>query len=144
MAQAKELPRDLAHELLESKAATKKAVKKAPSIDTLSTSELEDLRKELLQKGLPAQEADSIVEQARTVPRNLVGEFLKSVGGKKAPEEEVEFEDRLSDFEVEDLRKKLQERKIPRDEIESIVAQAKSLPKALVEELLKSIDADRP
>ncbi|RDE12504.1 MAG: hypothetical protein C4K49_09875, partial [Candidatus Thorarchaeota archaeon] len=145
VAQAKELPRNLAYELLESRGVTKKAAKKAPPIETLSTSEVEDLREELRQKGLPAQEADSIVEQARTVPKHLVGEFLKSVGAKKAPieEEKAEFEDRLSEFEIEDLRKQLQERKLPPDEVDMMVAQAKNLPKALIEELLKSIDADR-
>ena len=54
----------------------------------------------------------------------------------------MEFEDRLSDFELEDLRKQLEKRGLPPEEIGSIVKQAKNLPSALIDDLLKSIDVD--
>ena len=55
----------------------------------------------------------------------------------------IEFEDKLGEMEVEDLRKELKKRKIPAVEIEAIIAQAKNLPKALVKDLLDSIDAEK-
>jgi hypothetical protein len=58
------------------------------------------------------------------------------------PIKEVEFEDRLSDLEIENLREQLEQRGLPQEEIASILKQAKNLPSALIDELLRSIDAD--
>ncbi len=141
--QARSLPRELALEFFKEpeKATRKKRVKKE---DLLSKKELADLRTELERKGVPENEIKSIMKQAQTVPKDRGEEFLKTIEDKEHKEhlEEIEFEDRLSEFEVEELRLQLVQRGLPEEEIESIVKQAKNLPSALIEDLLKSIDAD--
>jgi len=141
--QARSLPRELALEFFKEpeKATKKKRVKKE---DLLSKKELADLRTELERKGVPENEIKSIMKQAQTVAKDRVEEFLKTIEDKEHKEhlEEIEFEDRLSEFEVEELRLQLVQRGLPEEEIESIVKQAKNLPSALIEDLLNSIDAD--
>jgi len=123
---------------------TRKAKKKKP-VETMSEDDLVALRGRLFLKGTPEDEIETILEQARSVPRELAAEFLKEVE-EQAPlpaEGEIEFEDRLSAMEVEDLREELAKRKLPAVEIEAIIAQAKNLPSALVQDLLDSIDAEK-
>ncbi|MHA2353207.1 MAG: hypothetical protein ACXABX_08820, partial [Candidatus Thorarchaeota archaeon] len=95
-------------------------------------------------KKVPEIEIEAIMKEAETAPKEKIEEFVKSLEDTKLeiPIQEIEFEDRLSEIEVEDLRKQLVERGIPPEEIESIVAQARNLPSALIDDLLKSIDAD--
>ena len=50
--------------------------------EKMSDFEIEDLRKELTQKGIPPYEIDTILEQARTLPRELLDELLKSLDMK--------------------------------------------------------------
>ncbi len=47
--------------------------------EMMSEYEIGELRKELVQKGVPPHEIDTILEQARTLPRELVEELLKSL-----------------------------------------------------------------
>jgi hypothetical protein len=47
--------------------------------DRLSPYEIEELRKELEGKGVPAHEIDTIIEQARVLPRDLVEELIRSL-----------------------------------------------------------------
>ncbi|NWF94739.1 MAG: hypothetical protein HXY34_01220, partial [Candidatus Thorarchaeota archaeon] len=54
----------------------------APS-ERLSQFELEELRKELEAKGVPLHEIDTIMEQAKTLPRDLVEELVRSLTGDK-------------------------------------------------------------
>ncbi|MCK4279622.1 MAG: hypothetical protein KAW94_03495, partial [Candidatus Thorarchaeota archaeon] len=49
-------------------------------VDKLSTFELEDLRMNLVRKGIQAHEIETIMEQVRDLPRDLVDELLKSIG----------------------------------------------------------------
>jgi hypothetical protein len=49
-------------------------------VDKLSTFELEDLRMNLVRKGIQAHEIETIMEQVRELPRDLVDELLKSFG----------------------------------------------------------------
>jgi hypothetical protein len=52
--------------------------------EKLSQYELEELRGELESRGVPPHEIDTIMEQARVLPRELVEELVKSLGrGKK-------------------------------------------------------------
>jgi hypothetical protein len=145
--QAREVPRALAQELLKGfrhEQETKRAKKKEP-VETMSEDDLVALRGRLFIKGTPEHEIDAIIEQAKTVPKELAADFIKEVE-QTAPvseEDEIEFEDRLSEMEVEDLRKELLKRKLPAVEIEAIIAQAKNLPSALVQDLLDSIDAEK-
>ncbi len=84
------------------------------------------------------------MREAEKAPRDVAERFLREAE-KLEPfvEEPVEFEDRLTEMEIQNLRKELQKRGLSPPEIEALVTQAKSLPSALVDELLKSIDADR-
>ncbi|MFX1331043.1 MAG: hypothetical protein ACFE9W_05785 [Promethearchaeota archaeon] len=147
--QAKEVPRALAMELLkgfrhEQEVKREKRRKKKP-IETMSEEDLVALRGRLFIKGTPEHEIDTITEQAKTVPKDKAAEFIKMVE-ETAPvpmEDKIEFEDVLSEMELEDLRMELKKRGVPVVEIEAIVAQAKNLPKALVQDLLDSIDAEK-
>jgi len=49
-------------------------------VDKLSTFELEDLRMDLVRKGIQAHEIETIMEQVRELPRDLVDDLLKSFG----------------------------------------------------------------
>ena len=141
--QARSLPKELALEFFkEPEKPTKKRRRK--KVDTLSEEERADLQIELVRKKVPEIEIEAIMKEAETAPKEKIEEFVKSLEDTKLeiPIQEIDFEDRLTDFEVEDLRKQLEERGIPPKEIKSIVEQARNLPSALVDELLKSIDAD--
>jgi hypothetical protein len=141
--QAKSLPRELALEFFkEPEKPTKK--KRRKKVEKFSKEELEELHAELVRKKVPEEEIASIMKEAKTAPRKRIEEFLKSIeeAEPEIPIEEVEFEDRLTEFEVEDLRKQLEQRGLPPAEIDSIIEQARNLPSALIDDLLKSIDAD--
>ncbi|MFW9807059.1 MAG: hypothetical protein ACFFFK_10065, partial [Candidatus Thorarchaeota archaeon] len=141
--QARSLPRELALEFFkEPEKPTKRRRRK--KVDTLSEDERTDLRTELVRKKVPEIEIEAIMQEAETAPREKIQAFLETLEDTKleVPIQEVEFEDRLSDFEVDDLRKQLEQRGLPQEEIESIVKQARNLPKALIDDLLKSIDAN--
>ncbi|MHA2056225.1 MAG: hypothetical protein ACW979_01215 [Candidatus Thorarchaeota archaeon] len=141
--QAKSLPRKLALEFFKEPEKTTKR-KRKKKVEKLSKKERDELRAELVQKKVPEAEIKAIMKEAETAPKERIEEFLKSLEDTELdiPIKEIEFEDRLSDFELEDLRKQLEKRGLPPEEIESIVKQAKNLPSALVDDLLKSIDAD--
>jgi len=53
----------------------------APVGDKLSPFELAELKKQLEAKGVPANEIDTIMEQAKQLPRDLVEELVKSITG---------------------------------------------------------------
>ncbi|MFX1368123.1 MAG: hypothetical protein ACFFAY_05980, partial [Promethearchaeota archaeon] len=141
--QAREVPRALAMELLKGFRHERESRKEPDVIETMSEDDLVALRGRLFIKGTPEKEIEAILEQARKVPKDLAAEFLKEVE-EQAPvtEEEVQFEDRLSELELEDLREELKKRNLPPDEIEALVSQARNLPSALVKDLLDSIDAE--
>jgi len=50
--------------------------------EKLSTFEIDELKSELIKKGVPNHEIDMIIEQARQLPRELVDELVKSLGLK--------------------------------------------------------------
>ncbi len=141
--QARRLPKELALEFFKEPEKPKKR-KRRKKVDTLSEEERADLQAELVRKKVPEIEIEAIMKEAETAPKEKIEEFVKSLEETKLeiPIPEVEFEDRLSDYEIDDLRIQLEERGIPSEEIESIVAQARNLPSALIDDLLKSIDAD--
>jgi hypothetical protein len=141
--QARSLPRELALEFFKEPEKPKKR-RRRKKVVTLSEEERADLQTELVRKKVPEIEIEAIMKEAETAPKEKIEEFVKSLEDTKLeiPIQEIEFEDRLSEIEVEDLRKQLVERGIPPEEIESIVAQARNLPSALIDDLLKSIDAD--
>ncbi|MFX1271344.1 MAG: LamG-like jellyroll fold domain-containing protein [Promethearchaeota archaeon] len=142
--QARGVPRALAMELLEGFREDHEVKKKPEPPETMTEDELVALRGRLFIKGTPEEEIENIIEQAKKVPRDLVSEFLQEVEGLAPVDEDVvEFEDRLSEMDIEDLRKELKKRGLPEEEIKSILKQARNLPAALVDELLKSIDSEK-
>ena len=142
--QARGVPRALAMELLEGFREDHEVKKKPEPPETMTEDELVALRGRLFIKGTPEEEIEKIIEQAKKVPRELVSEFLQEVEGLAPVDDAIEeFEDRLSDMDIEDLRKELKKRGLPKEEIESIVKQARNLPAALVDELLRSIDSEK-
>jgi hypothetical protein len=48
--------------------------------DRLSPFELEELKRDLEKKGVPAHEIDTIIDQAKNLPRELVDELVRSLG----------------------------------------------------------------
>jgi hypothetical protein len=48
--------------------------------DRLAAHEIEELKMELIRRGVPDHEIDTILEQAKFLPRDLVEELLKSLG----------------------------------------------------------------
>jgi hypothetical protein len=61
-----------------------------------------------------------------------------------AEEEKTETSgDQLSPFEIEELKKDLQEKGVPPHEIDTIIKQIRGLPRDLVDELLRSLDSNR-
>ncbi|MHA2026961.1 MAG: hypothetical protein ACW98U_13760 [Candidatus Thorarchaeota archaeon] len=141
--QAKSLPRELALEFFkEPEAPTKK--KRRKKVEKFSKEELDELHAELVRKKVPEKEIAVIMKQAESAPRRNIEDFLKSLDGTgpDIPIQEVEFEDRLTEYEIEDLRKQLEKRGLPPEEIDSIIKQARNLPSALIDDLLKSIDTN--
>jgi len=69
----------------------------------------------------------------------------KKVEPKKEPiEEEPEVKpERMSAYEIEELRKDLERRGVPPYEIDTILDQARELPRELVEELVKSLEENK-
>ncbi|MHA2360793.1 MAG: hypothetical protein ACXAB6_02530, partial [Candidatus Thorarchaeota archaeon] len=51
-------------------------------IDRLSSFELEDLKQDLVRKGVPEYEIDTIIKQVRNLPRDLVDELVRSLTEK--------------------------------------------------------------
>jgi hypothetical protein len=51
--------------------------------EKMSPYELEELRRDLERKGVPPHEIDTIIEQAKELPRELVDELVKSLEGRK-------------------------------------------------------------
>ena len=49
----------------------------------------------------------------------------------------------MSPFEIEELRKELEEKGVLPSEIDIILEQAKELPRDLIEELIRSLDAEK-
>jgi len=141
--QARKLPKELALELFKDQDETTKK-KRKERVETLSGAEFYALREELEAKGVPPEEIEAIMNTAKTAPKKVVMEYLKSIDKVESPEieQEVEFEDTLGELEIDELREQLEQRNLPPEEIEGILNQAKGLPKALVEDLLRSIDAD--
>jgi hypothetical protein len=51
--------------------------------DKMSLFEIEDLRKDLERKGVPPHEIETIIEQAKELPRDLIDELVRSLEGRK-------------------------------------------------------------
>ncbi|TET06019.1 MAG: hypothetical protein E3J86_15355 [Candidatus Thorarchaeota archaeon] len=66
----------------ETEVETPKVEEKAPT-EKLSQFELEELKAELIRKGVPNHEINMIIEQARHLSRELVDELVKSLGLKE-------------------------------------------------------------
>ena len=68
--------------IIESEEEVETTVEEAEAVRTekLSAYEIDELRTELIRKGVPNHEIDMIIEQARQLSRELVEELVKSLG----------------------------------------------------------------
>jgi hypothetical protein len=57
--------------------------KPEPTSEKMSLYEIEELRKDLEQKGVPPYEIETIIEQAKELPRELIEELVKSLESRK-------------------------------------------------------------
>ncbi len=62
--------------------STEEEIPVTPS-DRLSPFELEELRKKLMERGVPPHEIDTIIEQAKNLSRELVDELVRSLTGEE-------------------------------------------------------------
>jgi uncharacterized protein YpuA (DUF1002 family) len=66
---------------------------------------------------------------------------------KKAPPtagaEEIVTGEKLSQYELEELKKQLEQKGVPAHEIDVIMEQAKKLPKYLIDELVRSLTREK-
>ncbi|MDF1539722.1 MAG: hypothetical protein P1Q69_12550, partial [Candidatus Thorarchaeota archaeon] len=94
--------------------------------------------------GIPAEERIFLTpeetETSYTSEPEVVPEDKVDIAREIRTEEPVSITDKLSDYEIEELRKDLQEKGVAAHEIDTIIEQARELPRDLVEELLKSLD----
>ena len=68
-------------EVEEEEVEVKKLIEEEPAAsEKLSAYEIDELKTELLKRGVPNHEIDMIIEQARNLSRDLVEELVKSLG----------------------------------------------------------------
>jgi hypothetical protein len=116
---------------------------------------LEDLKKQASARlgGEEAVEAvvpvdESVVETVFLAPEEerekpAIRERKKAEPKKVEIEEPETKPERMSAYEIEELRKDLEQRGIPPYEIDTILEQARELPRELVEELVKSLEENK-
>jgi hypothetical protein len=92
------------------------------------------------------EEEEPYEEPVFLTPDEEISESEPSVApaAPTGPEEDIMFtSDQLSPFEIEELKKELEGKGVPAAEIDIILKQAEQLPRELVEELIRSLDAER-
>ncbi len=105
----------------------------AGDVKEVAEEEVEEVEPEVERVILPS-------ERVPVTPKPRVS-FEES---KTPKEEEAEIpSDRLSPFEIEELKKNLESRGVPLHEIDTILKQARQLPRDLVEELIRSLEKKR-
>jgi hypothetical protein len=81
-------------------------------------------------------EDEKVEDVITAITRDAEESFVREVDGM------VRSSDRLSDYEIKELKKDMEQRGVPPHEIDTILEQAKSLPRDLVEELIKSLSSE--
>ena len=104
-------------------------------------------------KGVPTgaevEEIEEIEEEPVFLPSREVEPERDQVIDPETPTEPAEDEgisfssDKMSPFEIEELRKELEQKGVPPSEIDILLKQASELPRDLVDELIRSLDAER-
>ena len=87
---------------------------------------------------LPEEEPE--VEEPTIGEAETPESIKKDLAKEIRTEEHVSITEKLSDYEIEELRKELQAKGVQAHEIDTIIEQARELPRDLVDELLKSLD----
>ncbi|MFX0046410.1 MAG: hypothetical protein ACFE8Z_11225, partial [Candidatus Hermodarchaeota archaeon] len=118
----------------ESKAEAEEAV-----AETLGDEEIQKMKKELLDRGLPEHEIDSVIGQARKLPKEVGEMLLKGFAQSVEVVEEEADEDFLSEKELHELREQLKKDEVSPKEIENIIEQARAVPRTLAMDLLKGV-----
>ncbi len=88
---------------------------------------------------LPEEEPEEPAVGEPETPESIKEDLVK----EDHAEEHVSITEKLSDYEIEELRKELQAKGVQAHEIDTIIEQARELPRDLVDELLKSLDLNR-
>ncbi|MGV9170202.1 MAG: hypothetical protein ACOC38_09720, partial [Promethearchaeia archaeon] len=123
--------------------AIRAAKREGKETDVIIEEVREDARKRLRGEEVPEEpEGAPEVREVEDVERILLeeeeeerlDEATPAEPGTEAPA------DRLSPYELEELKKDLQKRGVPPHEIDTIMKQAERLPRDLVDELLDSLD----
>ncbi|MHA2302853.1 MAG: hypothetical protein ACXACD_18055, partial [Candidatus Thorarchaeota archaeon] len=105
--------------------------------DLLNEKELQEMKTGLLERGLPMHEVDAVINQARSLPKDVAEMLLKSFGSAVDMHETEADTAKLSDMEIEMLRQQLTDEGAKVKEIDQILEQAREVPRALAMELLK-------
>ncbi|MFW9849577.1 MAG: hypothetical protein ACFFF4_10560 [Candidatus Thorarchaeota archaeon] len=103
--------------------------------------------KKIISEVKPEERILLIDEEPETTPDLVISdetvEEKVDIAKEIRTEEAPSIAEKLSDYEIEELRKELQEKGVEPHEIETILEQARELPRDLVDELLKSLDMNR-
>jgi len=95
---------------------------------------VEEVTTEVIEEPVILTREKKVVEKVPTPPEKETPKPTRPVA-----EEAVPLGDKLSPFELAELKKQLEAKGVPANEIDTIMEQAKQLPRDLVEELVKSI-----
>jgi len=122
--------------------AIRAAKREDKETDVIIEEVREKARKRLRGEEIPeeAEEAPEVREVEDVERLLLKEEEPESEGIPPEGLEEAPPSDRLSPFELEELRKDLESRGVPPHEIDNLMKQAERLPRDLVEDLLESLD----
>ena len=90
-------------------------------------------------------EVETVFLKSDTEPKEKIPDFTEpeEVITEKETRDPTPMSEKMSDYEIEELRRDLERKGVPPYEIDNIVEQARTLPRDLVEELVRSLGIDR-
>ncbi len=87
---------------------------------------------------------EEVEDEEQEVERVILGDRIPSDERERTREEDVVLaDDKLSPYEIDELRKDLEAKGVPAHEIDTILKQARELSRDLVDELVRSLDKER-
>ena len=101
--------------------------------DGITEKEIDELKTDLESKGIAESEIKKILSQVKDLPREMVQEALRALEHEVIAVPEV----KLTEAEIEALRKQLKLVGVPKAEIDKLILLARELPKQEAEELLR-------
>ena len=129
------------------------AIRAARRDGTTVEATLDEIEKQAALRLRGDEEVEPIPVEKEEVETFLIeseAETEEEVEVKKPPKEKIEFDEekvakseKMSPHEIDELRKDLERKGVPLHEIDTILQQARELPRDLVEELIRSLDKER-